>query len=91
MKDNYTKPLLGIEVFSLTQSVMRECTNTSVPKDQLTSNDISHCKWDTGTGTGTGLGGVTIFVAGATCDLDGEQMDIACYNNYGEDNFIFRS
>ena len=83
MKANYIKPLLAVEVFSLTQSIMRECTNTSVPKDQLTSSDIAVCKWDTGS--------VTVFIGGKTCLLDGEQMDIACYNNYGEDNFIFRS
>lgn len=91
MKDNYTKPLLGVEVFSLTQSVMRECTNTSVPKDQLTAGNIAECVWDTGLGTSVS-GGVTIFAGSNTkCQLDGEQMDIACYNNYGEDNFIFRS
>ena len=91
MKANYMKPLLAVEVFSLTQSVMRECTNTSVPKDQLTSGNIAECVWDSGLGTSVS-GGVTVFAGGnSNCHLDGEQMGIACYNNYGEDNFIFRS
>ena len=83
MKANYAKPLLAIEMFSLAQTEARECAD-SIPKGQVTSNDISTCKWDLG-------GGTTVFVAGSTCVLDGEQMGFACYNNPSEGNYIFRS
>ena len=83
MKDNYTKPLLGVELFSYAQSVTRDCS-ASIPKDQLNFSDPSRCVWDLG-------GGTTVFVAGSTCVLDGESMGIACYNNPSEGNYIFRS
>ena len=82
MKSNYTKPLLTVELFSLTQSIARDCAD-NIPKDNVTLNDISKCVWD--------LGGTTVFVGGDTCDLDGEQMGYACYNNPSEGNYMFRS
>lgn len=82
MKQSYTKPLFSMEMFSVMQSVVRECSD-SIPKDQLTLGDINSCAWD--------LGGTTVFVADNICDLDGEQMGFACYNNPSEGNYIFRS
>ena len=83
MKANYTKPMLVVEVFSLSQSTARDCAD-SIPKEQVTSNDPANCVWDLG-------GGTTVFVAGSTCVIDGEQMGFACYNNPTEGNYIFRS
>ena len=83
MKAPYTKPLLALEMFSVTQSAARDCSD-SIPQDQLTLADIATCVWDLG-------GGTTVFVAGSTCVLDGEQMGFACYNNPSEGNYIFRS
>ena len=83
MKANYTKPMLAVELFSLSQSVARDCGD-SIPKDQLNFSDPGKCVWDMG-------GGTTVFVAGSTCVLDGEQMGYGCYNNPSEGNFIFRS
>lgn len=83
MKAPYTKPLLGVETFSLFQTAARDCAD-SIPKDQLTFGDIASCVWDLG-------GGTTVFVAGSTCTLDGEGMGFACYNNPGEGMYIFRS
>ena len=83
MKANYKKPLLAVEVFSHSQSSARECAD-SIPKSQVTANDPATCVWDLG-------GGTTVFVAGSTCVLDGEQMGFACYNNPSEGNYIFRS
>lgn len=82
MKASYTKPLLAVEVFSATQSTARDCAD-NIPKDRVTMNDIATCVWD--------LGGITVFVGNVTCDLDGEQMNFACYNNPTEGNYIFRS
>lgn len=83
MKGNYTKPMLVMEPLMLAQSVARDC-NTSIPKDQLTFNDPGTCVWNLG-------GGTTVFIAGSTCVLDGENMGVGCYNNPGEGNYIFRS
>lgn len=83
MKANYIKPMLSLEMFSLSQSVARDCAD-SIPKNQLNFNDPGRCVWDLG-------GGTTVFVAGSNCVLDGEQMGFACYNNPSEGNYIFRS
>ena len=83
MKANYTKPLLAVDMFSLTQSTARDCAD-SIPKEQVNMNDISTCVWDLG-------GGTTVFIAGTNCVLDGESMGYGCYNNPSEGNYIFRS
>ena len=83
MKKLYTKPMFVMETFTVMQSSARDCSD-SIPQDQLTLADIATCCWDLG-------GGTTVFVAGSTCVLDGEQMGFACYNNPSEGNYIFRS
>jgi hypothetical protein len=83
MKGNYSKPLLVVEMFSLTQTNARDCADT-IPKEQLNFNDPGQCVWDLG-------GGTTVFVAGSNCMIDGENMGFACYNNPSEGNYIFRS
>ena len=83
MKANSTKPLLSVEVFSLSQSTARDCAD-SIPKEQVTANDPANCVWDLG-------GGTTVFVAGTNCMIDGENMGMGCYNNPSEGNYIFRS
>ena len=84
MKLPYTKPMLAMEMFLATQSVARDCSD-SIPTDQLTSGDIENCVWDMG-------GGTIVFVEGGnTCNVDGEQLGIVCYNNPSEGNYIFRS
>ena len=82
MRANYTKPLLSIEMFSSAQSTARDCAD-DIPKDQITLNDIATCAWD--------LGGTTVFIAESVCDINGEEMGYACYNNPSDGNFIFRS
>ena len=83
MKANYTKPLLAVEVFSLTQATVRDCAD-NIPKEQLNFNDPSKCVWDLG-------GGMTVFIPGPNCDIDGSNMGVGCYNNPSEGNYIFRS
>lgn len=83
MKANYTKPMLAMEMFSLTQMAARDCAD-SIPKDQINFDDPGRCVWDLG-------GGTTVFIAGSNCLLDGESMGFACYNNPSEGNYIFRS
>ena len=82
MKAIYSKPLLAVEMFSMVQDAARDCSD-SIPKEQLTYSDIASCVWD--------LGGTTVFIDQPRCDINGEQMGIACYNNPSEGNYIFRS
>lgn len=83
MKKHYSKPLLAVEIFALTQSVTHDCGDI-IPADQLNFNDPGRCVWDLG-------GGTTIFVGGTNCMLDGESMGYGCYNNPSEGNYVFRS
>ena len=83
MKKLYSKPLLGVEMFTMVQNIARDCSD-SIPKEQLTNNSLPNCVWDLGDGT-------TVFVGDQTCTFDGEQMGIVCYNNPTEDNLIFKS
>ena len=84
MKENYTKPMLSVELFSLTQTVARDCSSTGLPTDQLTLGDPATCYWDLG-------GGMKIFVANSQCTIDGENMGYGCYHNPSEGNYVFRS
>lgn len=82
MKASYTKPFLAIESFISIQTAARDCAD-NLPKDQITLNDIDTCAWD--------MGGITVFISQPICDMNGEEMGVACYNNPSEGNFIFRS
>lgn len=82
MKANYTKPLLAMEMFSLTQTIVRDCAD-SIPKGRVDFNDPTKCVWYLDNN-------VSVFVQG-TCTLDGEKLGYACYNNPSEGNYIFRS
>ena len=83
MKANYTKPLLAVEFFSPVQTTARDCADT-LPKEQFTLNDPTACVWDLG-------GGTAVFVDNPKCTIDGSNLDIGCYNNPTEENYIFRS
>ena len=83
MKANYTKPLLNVELFSLTQSIARDCAD-NIPKEQFNFNDPGRCAWDLG-------GGHTVFIDEKVCNINGEDMGYGCYNNPSEGNYIFRS
>ena len=83
MKANYTKPLLAMELFSLTQTVARDCAD-SIPEARVDFNDPNTCVWHINSQ-------ISVFVAGTNCKLDGEAMGYACYNNPSEGNYIFRS
>ena len=80
MKATYMKPLLTMEMFSLTQSTARDCAETL----ELNLSDIVSCAWDMGNG-------MTVFTSQPTCQLIGQPDDFGCYNNPSEGNYIFRS
>ena len=81
MKANYTKPLLAVEMFSLTQSVTLDCLD-SIPVNHNNSVD---CGWDVG-------GGRIFFIEGVqACTENGEGIKGICYNNPSEGHYIFHS
>ena len=84
MKATYTKPVLAVELFSLTQTIARDCAEMGIPKDRLNLNDPYTCAWDMG-------GGMTVFVGDVNCVLDGQDMGYGCYNNPSEGSYVFRS
>ena len=83
MKANYIKPLLAVEMFSSTQSVVRDCAD-SIPYGKMTQSNPSDCFWDLG-------GGSKVFIVGENCTIDGTNMTVACYNNPNEGNYVFHS
>lgn len=84
MKEKYVKPLLAVEMFSMVQSVARDCAD-NIPKENLTFSDLPKCEWNLG-------GGFILFVVGVSeCNMDGESSGIVCYNNPDPDKLIFRS
>ena len=83
MKDPYTKPLFGLELFSLTQTMASGCTS-NVPKTDLTLNDIASCAWDMG-------GGVTMYITEGICMIYNPNTEVECYNNTLDSGTIFRS
>lgn len=82
MKEKYMKPLMSLELFSLTQTVAGTCT-ANIPKDQFNSNDPYGCQmlW----------GDMNVFMPNTGCMLDGNLFDGFCYNNPTEDQIVFRS
>ncbi|MBO5836738.1 MAG: hypothetical protein J6Q92_02465 [Oscillospiraceae bacterium] len=82
MKANYTKPLLAMEMFSLTQTIVRDCAD-SIPEGRVDFNDPTKCVWRLDNN-------VSVFVQD-TCTFDGEKLGYACYNNPSEGNYIFHS
>lgn len=83
MKGIYTKPLLNVELFTTVQSVARDCSNAAI-RDKMNGADPNQCFWDLG-------GGSKVFVLGAACNIDGENMGYGCYNNPSEGNYVFNS
>ena len=84
MKAKYVKPTLCVEMFCLTQSIARDCSD-SIPASQVTYGDPNSCYWDMG-GTNN-----TVFIVNQHCKIDGTKMGYVCYNNPSEGNYIFRS
>lgn len=90
MKEQYVKPLIAFENFSLTQTIARNCGD----KHQGTLGESTHldeytCMWD--------LGGFTIFFIENGCDdgpdEEGDEYEIegVCYNNPDGGQEIFSS
>lgn len=83
MKEKYIKPLLSIEMFSMTQSIARDCGD-HIPFGSVTLNDIPQCSLHLG-------GEEFLFVLGTNCTMEGENSGYVCYNNPSAEILIFRS
>ncbi len=84
MKSEYTKPLLAIEVFSVTQAGAKDCSDTVIPGATLTLADPGACGLELPNGK-------ILYTVGPNCNHDGESSGIVCYNNPNEGSYIFRS
>jgi hypothetical protein len=58
--------------------------DTADLQDKLTGGDPSNCVWELGNG-------MNVFIFNSACQMDGEEMEYACYNNVSEGSYIFRS
>ena len=74
MKTPYSTPLFVVESFEMTQSIAKDC-GTDIPVDNITTRSPLDCAWKLGMGNNVFLNG------NANCNLDGENMGFACYNN----------
>ena len=83
MKELYTKPMLGVELFSLAQSVARDCS-FPIPSEDMTAGAPETCTWDIG-------GGAMAFIAQPACMIPIDSSSYGCYNNPGEGQYVFHS
>lgn len=84
MKNEYMKPMLAIELFTVSQSGAKDCADTVIPGTEVTTADPGSC--------GLALpNGKILYTVGQGCTHDGESSGIVCYNNPNEASYIFRS
>ena len=83
MKAKYIKPAMTLEPAMMTGSLLRDCSDL-VDKNDFTAGDPLGCSLEL-------PNGMNVFLLGASCQLDGEGMELGCYNNPGEGYYIFRS
>ena len=75
MKNQYVKPVLVIENFTLSQSIAYNC-GKSLNWNQATTKDVNSCGWNTGF-----PGEVVFMVPSSVCNVKDEDFDGVCYNN----------
>ena len=75
MKNQYVKPVLVIENFTLSQSIAYNC-GKNLNWNQATTKDVNSCGWE------TGFPGDVVFMAPSNvCNVKDEDFDGVCYNN----------
>lgn len=76
MKNQYVKPVLVIENFTLSQSIAYNC-GENLNWNQATTKDVNSCGWE------TGFPGEVVFVKSVNqnCNISDEEFDGVCYNN----------
>ena len=88
MKEQYVKPLIFFESYSLTQTIARDCgdTHTGTLGESTHYNERT-CEWDLG-------GGFTLFLEAPRCEIEMEEDDEiegVCYNNPDGGRQVFSS
>lgn len=89
MREQYTKPLIYFESFTLSQSIARNCGDTHDSTiGESTHYDENTCAWD--------VGGFTIFFPdhcddGPDSPEDEYEIEGLCYNNPDGGAMIFSS
>lgn len=85
MKEQYVKPQIYFEGFSLTQTIARDCGDDHTsPLGESTHYNAETCGWD--------LGDFTLFFD--HCDYlmdEDEQVEGICYNNPNGGQSVFSS
>ncbi|MBQ9165623.1 MAG: hypothetical protein IJX71_01650 [Oscillospiraceae bacterium] len=92
MKNKYTKPVLMMEDFTLSQSIAHNC-GKALDFNQATLKYKSTCGWDLGTDGEFKKGGLDILWTGSpNCSIPtGEEAGVVCYNNPGGGFNVFNS
>ena len=88
MKEKYSKPVMVIERFEMTNSIARNCADF-LDKRYLTNKSMWECAWDIG-------GGFTVFAQLPQCLIESNEWvtdtgDLICYNNPADGAHIFSS
>lgn len=83
MKNAYMKPVFAVELFSGAQTTTRDCWDMIV-KEDVYFNDLPDCYWQIAPD-------MKLFLLETACTHDGESYGLACYNNPGEGQYMFRS
>ena len=75
MKNQYVKPVLVIENFTLSQSIAYNC-GENLDWNQATTKDAYSCGWN------TGFPGDVVFMESTNgCNVRDEDFEGVCYNN----------
>lgn len=91
MKQKYTKPVLLMETFTLSQNIAHNCgKNLDLGKATLNARGV--CGWDLGFDGGHGTGSDILFMVGqSVCTFPTEYFAGVCYNNPEGGYNIFNS
>lgn len=91
MKNKYTKPVLMMEDFTLSQSIAHNC-GKNLNWNQATLKYKSTCGWSTGSDLNMDGEPDVIFTGGVCKPVIGENdFEGVCYNNPGNGLNVFNS
>lgn len=85
MKQKYTKPVLVIESFTLSQSIAHNC-GKNLDFTQATTKTVETCGWNTGFPNE-----IVFMVPNNGCNVEDEDFDGVCYNNPSAGINVFNS
>lgn len=80
MKQKYTKPVLVMETFTLSQSIAYNC-GQNLDYSKATHSAQGVCGWDLGFDGAHGTGDDILFLSKPVCSFPAEYFAGVCYNN----------